>query len=344
MKEKLLTLKYFLVSFIDKNQKLSVIIVIALITLILLIAGIASIIPKTGGNTSYNLQNGGYVASKGNSIYFVGYFGNEPDGIYKVSKSGNVTKKITNEYGQYMNIVGNKIYYLEDNKGAYKKNIVRIKTNGKGKKELITSVDTKPITVHDGWIYYAKNGSFYRAKTNGKKETKLSSKFLEHYQILGNSIYYTYFDNNDYVLAKMKTDGKDKNEIIERKAGADFHVKGSTIYYLKGEYGDRAVTLYKIKTDGSDKKEIGKIEGFVPKSVNMTDNGFYYETFVSQENSERAIFFVKYNGKREQIITVPSVSFLSIVGNYMVYFHINNNGEMAVYKVKTNGKDEVELN
>jgi len=333
-----------------KEKKIVVIAAVGIILLLIIIGLGISNMGKKQGNTVGNLNNYGFVVEDGSWVYYLRFDGDEddPEGIYKVQKNGNKKERVTSDYGFYLNVDGGYLYYVDGEDF----DIVKMKTNGKDKKTLIKDVDQVPMTVYNGWIYYSKNGNFYRVKTNGEDSEKISNRDIESYQIVGNQIYYIYYNNSrDYTLAKMKLDGtKPEKDKIETEAGVSFYVKGNTIYYIYENYSSRNYTysyeLYSIKTNGKDKKNIFEFEeelyGY-GDYVNMTDDGIYY--LAENEDGDDAIFFINYQGKGEkEIIVIDAYSSpINIVDKWIYYTDYDDDYDTYTYRIKTDGKDKKEL-
>lgn len=329
------------VEFFNNNKRKCIIGIIAVVAIILLIAIISALTGGKAGNTPGNLQAGGFAADAGSWTYYVKLDDGDLDGIYKVK--GTKTEEVTDAEGMYINVVGSKIYYAEADEDSYEVNIVKMNSNGKDKETIVKDISECPVTVVDGWIYYAKDDNFYRIKTNGKDREKISSKDISSYQVEGNWIYYSYYDDGEYVIAKMKTDGED-NTRLSKEASSTFYVKGGTIYYIKSEYNDDyeyEYTLCKMKTNGKNDEEVCELSSDT-NQVTMTEDGIYYQLTEDHESYE--IRKVDYKGKKDElIIETETSSPLNIVGNWIYFSDINDEDEEVMCRVKTNGKDKQEL-
>jgi len=320
-----------------KNKKLAIIVGVLLIIILFTII-LLSTKPEKHGNTNGNLYNYGIAANKDNKVYYLGFNKYSPDGIYKVKKSGKKTEKISEDYGAYININGNYMYYVD----MENYNLVKVKTNGKNEKTLVEAIDQLPITVFKGWVYYSKDEKLYRIKTNGNKEERILNKSAQSYQIVNGSIYYTYYDAGEYVLSKMKLDGSNAKK-IGSDIGTVFHVEGNTLYYLY-KNNDYIYELHKMKANGKNKERITEMgEDIDDNYINMTNKGIYY--LGATDDGKQAIYFVKYNGKdKRKVVDIEIYSTpINVIDNYIFYTDIDDNSNMNTYKIKTNGKDKVQL-
>ena len=276
---------------------------------------------------------------QGNKIYYLAFDEGTVDGIYQIKKNGKNKEKVSSEYGYYLNVSGNYIYYVSEEKGQ----LVRAKLNGENNQVIAENVSAAPITVIDNWIYYFEGTNLYKIKTNGKNRTQLSNKAIENYQIVGNKIYYSYENDGKQVIAKMDLNGKNVVKIDE-EAGKEFFVKGNKIYYINENYDmenyEYKYELCKVKTNGKNKEKICDIEGSVDTyTVNFTENAIYYAK--AAKNDKMAIYSIKLNGKDETKITEVNTysNLVNIIDKYMYYINQNEEGNVQTYRINVNGEN-----
>lgn len=345
MKEKILNLKNKILSILKAHKKLVIIIAILILVIIILGVLIASNKDKRG-NTTGNLNNLGFSVSSGNQIFYLGFKENRTDGIYKANANGNNIKKVSDDYGLYLNKSGNYLYYLEASKEDNNIfNIVKMKTNGKDKEILVENVDTSKITLSDNWIYYFKNYQLYRVKTNNKNKEQITNKSMLNYEVVGDWIYYSYINDGKYVIAKMRTSGEDITK-IDDDASEVFFVSKNMIYYIYKNNNSDTTTyeLYKIKANGKNKEKMADISGDVEiDSLNFDGSKLYYSK--TNEDGVLSIYSIKINGKDEtKIIDIDGYSTMINVNKGKIYYtDLNDNGESDMFVIKTNGKDKKSL-
>lgn len=347
MNEKIISLKNKILSFyrktkeLIKSNKIISIIVAAILAIVLLVIIVALANKNKEDNFNGNLSNLGFSLNINGYTYCLNYSDGLADGIYKIKE--NKKEKISDDYGYYLNKSGKYIYYLDPTDN----NIVKMKANGKDKEIVIENVAEDVVTIHNDYIYYFANSYFYRAKTDGTNKKRISNKSIERYQIIGNTIYYTYKENGKYTIAKMKTDGEDIQKIDE-ECGKAFFIKGKDIYYIYENENIEDATinyeLYKMKINGKNKKKISNIEGNVDVSaVNFTQKNAYY----AKENIDgiTGIYKIGLNGKSEiKLVDLEGFTTkININNNYIYYPDLNDNGEIQMYRVKLNGKTEKEI-
>lgn len=326
---------------IVKNKKVSIILAVVLFVLILGLIIVCNI--KSTENTTGNLNNLGFSVQSGNWIYYLGYDEGISNGIYRVEENGARKEKIDDSYGYYLNKSGRYIYYL-DSEGS---DLVRINKNGENKEIVVTDVDYAKMTISDNWIYYFKNSNLYRVKTNGEEKQKISNKSIENYEVVDNWIYYSYYNDEEYIIAKMKTNGEDTSK-INSKAGKVFFVDGNDIYYINENYNEElSITTYqlnKMNKNGENKEKIIDISGKVDvDTINFNGKYIYYAKI--NEKNKFGIYKIKLNGDNEtKIVDIKGyATSINIHENWIYYPDQNENGDIEIYRIKTNGKDKQSL-
>jgi len=334
-KNKIMSIITELIEAIKDNKKISIIIgaVVLIIIILLIIFG-----GKKANNLSGNLFNSGFSVSSGKTIYFLGYNNGMEDGIYKIK--GKKKQKIADDYGYYLNIYGNHIFYI-DSKDS---NIVKLKTNGKDRKVLVENVDMKEITISGKYLYYFDDSYLYRINVNGENKKRILDKTLDYYQIVGNYIYYSYIDNGSYSISKVKIDGEN-NEKISEECGKSFWVNGNDIYYMylnkKTENSSFMYELYKIGTNGKNKKKITEIsDKLEPYTINFYNKMVYYTK--RDDSGKIAIYKMDLKGKKEtKVVDINGYATnINLHNDYVYYPDQNENGDIQIYRIKTNGKNK----
>lgn len=338
MKEKIFNLKYTIIKFYKENKRESIIALVFILFVLIIAFAISR--KQDYGNTIGNLKNQGIVASKGKKIYYLGFDEGTVDGIYKANKNGKNKEKVSSEYGYYLNIKGNYIYYISEEKLQ----LVREKLNGEDNQVIAENISVAPITLAENWIYYFEGTNLFKVKTNGKNKTQLSNKTIENYQVVGKEIYYSYENNEKYVIAKMDVNGKNIIKIDE-EAGREFFVKGNKIYFISEKYDvenyEYKYELCKMKTNGKNKEKVCNIEGGLDTyTVNFTEDALYYAKAVKDE--KMAVYSIKLNGKDETKITEVNTysNAINIIDKYMYYIDEDEQGNIQLYRIKVNGQDK----
>lgn len=193
----------------------------------------------------------------------------------------------------------------------------------------------------DGWIYYlglkdSNTDGIYKIKSNSDKKEKVSSDYGLYLNKVGNYIYYLDRTSGNYDIAKMKTNGEDKEVIIKDVDDVDTNkitVVDNWIYYFKDSKFCRA------KTNGEEKQILSKktIENY-----EVIGKWIYYSYI---DESKYAIAKMRNNG--EDVTKIDNdASRVFFVDNNNIYYIYENYDEneseynYELYKIKTNGKDK----
>ncbi|MBQ3145199.1 MAG: DUF5050 domain-containing protein [Clostridia bacterium] len=340
MKEKMVSLKNKIVTYITENKKSAIVVSITLIIIIGIIVSIVGGVTKNK-STNGNLNNSGFTVKNRGWVYYLGFNEGQSDGIYKLK--GNKNEKLVDDYALYLNESGKYIYYLDVGTEA----IVKIKTNGRDKETIISEVDLEKIVLDGNWIYYFDESKLCRIKTNGKERQIVLEKSIDNYEIYEDWIYYSYRNNGKYVIAKISTNGKD-NTKIDEDCGSTFFIKENYIYYIyennNVEDNIFSYELHRIKKNGKKKEKITDLpkEMYIA-SINFNRDDIYYLKEV--EGTNLAIHKMNLKDVEEKkVVDVDGyVTYINIVDNWIYYPDVNNNGNDGMYRIKTNGKEKQEL-
>lgn len=148
---------------------------------------------KIMGNTIGNLQNKGLVAGEGEWLYFV-----LEDGLYRSLKNGDKKIKIASVKAQGVHILGQWIFYIEE-----EKMICKLKVDGSEKVTLVESEynDIYNLMIFNKWIYYTLGISeaIYRIDFDGDNKQFLFGKVLLSIAMDGEYILYS-DDQMGYII------------------------------------------------------------------------------------------------------------------------------------------------
>lgn len=121
-------------------------------------------------------------------------------------------------------------------------------------------------------IYYQNdedNFSIYKS-VKGKEGIKLNDGTSYFINVVGDYVYYVY-ENSDFHIYRMKTDGSENTEIIKQKAYY-MTVYDNSIYYV--DYDDNQA-IYRANTDGSSTEKIVDAQCYYP--IIAEDTLFYVD-------------------------------------------------------------------
>jgi hypothetical protein len=221
-------------------------------------------------------------------------------GIYKVKTDGSIIKKLNDDEAEYMNIVGNNIFYVNAN-DHYKP--YKMKLDGTGRRK-INDYPMSNINIIGDWIYFENHiggAALYKMKTDGSKMTKLNDDCANRMMInvIGDWIYYIAYDYPQTGLYKVKTDGTQRTKLTDQDV-FNVNVIGDTIYY--SVIGDG---LYEMKTSGKGKKNIIKAD-IIALGINIANGWIYYYVYDDSSDGFISISFRKIKtdgGKAQNIFT-----------------------------------------
>ena len=328
-----------LVKYAKIKKKITLIIIIISIIFIGFIVLLSKY--RKPQNSIGNLKNDGFIIKKKNTVYCQGYVDGEIDGLYKIN--GKNKEKLSSDMPYYININGKYIFYFN----ALNSSIVRLNTNGKDRKEIIENVDKKEILVKDNSIYYFKNSYLYKADLNGENRNRICNNSIENYQIVGDTLYFSFREYGKYVIAKTKIEGGSVDRISE-DCGMAFYIKNNIIYYIHEENDienfETTFSLCQMKKDGKNKKTIKRISGVIDlETVNFVDSNIYFVK--DDEAGTKAIYRIGINGKNEKkIVDISSNNTKVIVyNNWVYYLDKNANDETEIFKIKINGKNKINV-
>ena len=210
----------------------------------------------TVGNSFSNINNVGIAAIQGNWIYY------SNGSIYKIKTDGSGKQKLNNATNSqlfYINVVDNRIYYVNWSNGndSDTNHLYSMNTDGSDNKQIGKNYVGSIYVVGDRIFYinWHDNGCLYSMKIDGNDNKKLSNDSMVCIvNVANNRIYYETGDGKNYFTYSMKTDGSDKKQLCNERA-VDINVAKNLIYY-SSQNNDYICSM---KTDGSDKKQLNSI-------------------------------------------------------------------------------------
>ena len=177
---------------------------------------------NTIGNTGGNILNRGLATQQGNRVYF------NSNGLCTAMldmKTG--WRKITDGNPQYINVIGDWIYYTDD---AWP---YRIKTDGTNKSQILNE-KIMFLTATSEYLYFVDfTGSFCRTDINGANKTKLSEDYCSFFYLDKDWIYingYNFQEKAQYETVKMRHDGSNKTTLLKDNLNT-FLVHNDILYY-----------------------------------------------------------------------------------------------------------------
>ena len=295
------------------------------------------VVPNVRGNTAGNTANWGLAAEQGGWIYYSNRDGG-PDSYkpYKIRTDGTGKTKLCNDAAEYLNVVGDWVYYSQ---GAEQGKLYKIRTDGTGRTKL-SDDDSDFVSVVDGWIYYIKSvtheprGEIYKIRTDGTGRTKLSDEVSLAINVEDGWIYTINVTNEFY---KIRTDGtgwaKLSDEYGNRIVNADNinAIENGWIYYFDrgfagGPAGGRASGYYKIRTDGTDQTRISDDFG---ESVNAADGWVYFSNYFD----DGKLYKMRTDGANRTKLSDDDVGDINLADGWIYYLSYGG----QIYRIRTDG-------
>ena len=293
--------------------------------------------PETIGNSSGNLNNGGYFCESDGVIYFSNF--NDNHYLYRMDTNGQNVARIMDVPVSYINAGGDYLYFYYDDQGEAK--FMGVAGNMRG---------------------------VYRLDKTGKDSlTCLERSTSGIVNLIGNTVYYQHYDNNDgMTLYYTSLDGKDKGMALEEIVNPACVVYGN-IYYpstLDNFYlysltpGATHGTLhlnqmmynptlaggyiyfmnveddYKLYRYDFSEGIITKITSERVDTFNVHGRDIFY-----QRNNDPALIHVNDDGTDAAIIAIGNYSNINCTSTYTFFTPYGSND--TTYMVPTNGSGSV---
>ncbi len=144
------------------------------------------------------------------------YYQDETDGnvLYKIKTDGTGKQRLNRDTSIYLNLSGDWIYYTNSSDGS---RLYRIKTDGTSRTKLCDD-PTYYINLSGNWIYCSDRNrkNFYKIRTDGTEKTSISNDSswkMDEFNIVGDWIFYEYYEGNKVTNYRMKTDATMKEKL-----------------------------------------------------------------------------------------------------------------------------------
>lgn len=299
-----------------------------------------------------------FVAVQGEWIFY------NNDGLYKIKKDGSSLQKLSSDWADNLNVVGDWIYYTRnkpfkeiyqiempayDINGTYEDvmELMKIKIDGSSKTVIKSSSLTEgdpnnvqKLYVVGDIIYYADDsGRLYRMDMNGKNQKKLLDDFEEVY-FYQDWIFYT---NKSGQLCKMKRNGTQKKVVSKDKELTLIGLSGDFIYYTKWVNDTGVVDVYKI---GLKDGKTALVKKGLPPAENpiiVAGKHLYYISEIKDAHTVGRMNMA--DGKTTPLYPLGSISSQAInIGGDFIFFYdsqASDHDKKELFKVKM-GENKVE--
>lgn len=274
------------------------------------------------GNSCGNLVNGGYTAVKDEWVYYSDI--NYSNGaLYKKKPDGTGRVKLSDDSAAYINIVGDWLYYVNQND----KIIYKIKTDGTGRASIGPD-KADSITVIGEYIYYKdfSTGYFYRMKTDGSGKLCLISESASCINVNGRWIYYL---DHYWQIKKVGIDGSSP-ELMSSLEADNLIYDGGYLYYIALDTSP----VHKMKDDGTGDTLLSGNNAY---RFNLDSQHIYYSV-VNEPSQGYSIYSMMKDGSGEtKLDNTSAVGWININGSNIFYL----TGENQIYKMKNDGSSKM---
>lgn len=281
------------------------------------------------GNTLGNIKNGGSVAVQGDWLYYSfgpSYIEGKSDNIYAYKKDGSLKIKLSNNFGKYINVVGDWIYYSRYGGGN---GIYKVRIDGTDETKLDSDHYCAFLTVIGDKIYYVSDynaTTLFRMNVDGSNKVALG-EYIYSANVSGNYIYYK--DTAELnTLYKMNLDGTGKTRVSDESVES-YIVDGEWIYFRANDH-----KLYKMKTDGSEKTSIGNVDTY---DYNILNGWVYYVN-----TQDKHLYKIKADGSGNIKLSDDNASEVSVDGEW-IYYYTSEPGSYFVnsfYRIHLDGSQK----
>ena len=292
------------------------------------------------GNYSYNIVNGGHVASQGDWIYYPVFTSMYDSNLYKIRTNGTGKTLITTDEAAFLNVVDDWIYYKNLTDGG---KLWKIRTDG----SLPTKIADEPadfITVSGDWVYYsvpltATTGELRKCHKDGTVRRRLAMDYASSLYLWSGYLYYV--NGADNYIWKCDVDGNNHRrvDLVDSHTAArfSFNVNSDGIFYTAAS-GAHAHQIFNIQTNGTGWKSISisNPEGF---NLIVVGDYIYYATYEP--------IFGALSKIRRSTWAVTSINSNPNSLNQNLFdgwlYYMNGSDGNSIYRVSTDGTGDAKF-
>lgn len=301
------------------------------------------------GNSQNNSNNVKHVVKRGEWTYYIDFGYNAHynfNGLWKIKDDGKTRQKLVNGQVDYMDVVGDWVYYYND-KGAYK-----VRTDGSSFTKLsVKDYDIQQFYIRNGLIYYFdwSSNNFYSYSLDDIAVAGSQIEVHAHTNeetMIGKYVYYTNRDDGD-TLYQINVETGINTKITNGKVGG-FAVMDNYVYYNRGYNEPGIYRLYL-----NDKRDVlinepreplvyimqditeEKISGDKADSINAYKGWIYY----FNPNDGDKLYKMRADGTAKTRLNSQASYNINIIGNWIYY---RSDGKL--FKIKTDGTGKSRLN
>ena len=286
-----------------------------------------TIIPKpldTAGQIGRQYYEDVFVR-KEDWIYTSVFYLRLPEGMYRTKDlcgDRYTYRLICNDKADSINVIGDKIYYVNISDGN---KIYSINTDGTNKQELL-NIPVRYLYISDNTMFFTDNGLddkgnvkgwLYSAKTDGSQLKCINSQITNNVYISDGWIYFIEGKWGGSAillegLSKIRIDGTEKTIITKNKIW-NIVVSGDWIYY-NDMFNGGTSNLYKMKKDGtqitkiSDDNLMCKNNEVISCSWKVCENYIYY---VNASDGSK-LYRISIAGTDKKVLNEEKCAFINL--------------------------------
>lgn len=293
---------------------------------VLVSAGVANKV----GNSISNSQQFGLVASQGDWIYYSNM--NYDYYLYKMRKDGSQKQIVTKGCVVAINVVGEWIYYTDENQSN--RGIYKIKLDGTEKTKLISGRHYWVYVAGDKIYYSPSNysGKIYCMNTDGSSNRVVCSENCAYANVVGEWIYYINADTYD--VYKIRTDGSERTRVHNS-------FKAHGLIYENGQlFADYNNDFQCINVDGTGLWH--NYDGDRQRSFLNINNGWIYMLEHDFTSGRPKSAFYRVSADYEVKQKIADINFkntanyyINVVDEWLFFKNEDDNGYM--YRIKADG-------
>ncbi len=255
----------------------------------------------TVGNTAGNINNGGYFCESDGVVYFANFYDNGT--LYRMNPDESGIEKLNNQSIKFLNAAGSHLYYfLADNR------------NGSDLGSVL------------------KSTGLYRSTTSGKHMTCLKRGTLDTMLLVGNSIFYLYYeDTKEFTMRRINTLGQDDQLVTDYIANPAC-ANGTNIYF-HGTQDDH--NLYRLDTLTNNISRIWDGSLWNPA---YSDGWLYYMDL----SRHYALSRLNLSTGASETLTTDRVEFFNVSADYVFYQTVDSETP-ALKRINKDGSGMVTL-
>lgn len=216
------------------------------------------------GNTSANLNYGGWVAQEDTLLYYR----NQAGGITLIDSEQNSEQVIYEGDCSYFNIVDEWLYFIDRGQ------IVRMPLTGFTTQKVQTATPVARMSVNGDWIYYTdQNGILYKMKNDSSQQRQLSPEGSVVGRFTVDNRLIVFEDQNG--ISRMATDGSAITPVVEGTVDMFLYTNDSLYYSQNGQIL-RIFSVQKADSGSSIPYDPPKATVF-NYTLNSTESLLYYQ-------------------------------------------------------------------